>query len=81
VSTTTGAGKTLAGAAMGSAVRIGARMAFSFLIGKALLLLELIKRLSRAALDALSRLAGLLQERLASSRSRSEDSAGSETQG
>jgi hypothetical protein len=63
VSTTTEVGKVAAGA-VGSAVRIGAGMSLSFLIGKALLLLELIKRLCVATLDALSSLAGRLQERL-----------------
>jgi hypothetical protein len=79
VSTTTDAGKAVTGAAVGaavgSAVRIGARMAFSFLIGKALLLLELIKRLCLAAVGALAQLAGRLQERLASASGRSGDSA------
>jgi hypothetical protein len=56
-------------------VRVGARMGLSFLIGKALLLLELIKRLSLAAVDALARLADRLKERLQGASSRSRDAA------
>ena len=63
------------GAAVVSAVRVGARMSLSFLIGKALLLLELIKRLSLAAVDALARLADRLKERLEGASSRSGDAA------
>jgi hypothetical protein len=50
-------------------------MSLSFLIGKALLLLELIKRLSLAAVDALARLADRLKERLEGASSRSGDVA------
>jgi hypothetical protein len=78
-STTAEAGKAVAGA-VGSAGRIGAGMSLSFLIGKALLLVELIKRLCLAALAALARLTGRLQERLAANRSRSDDPADLDTE-